>query len=257
MNCRFQGPAIARRTLLSGAVAGLASAALPAHASTRAPSGVVELFTSQGCSSCPPADAALVDFAADPDVLALGYHVDYWDYLGWKDTLASPENTARQRAYSRTLGSRMVYTPQAVVNGRAHMNGGDRRAIRSALAAHNASGEGLSVPVSVSLGDNRLSVTVGDGRKPAGADTLLTIAYFRQRSAVEIERGENAGRTLVYANAVTAQRTLGMWDGGPMSIDLPKSKVAEHAADGCAVLLQVAVEGAPGPVLGAARAQLA
>lgn len=253
MIARPAAQTIARRTFLAGTAAGLAAAAWPAGAAARRLTGVIELFTSQGCSSCPPADAALVDFAADPDVLALGYHVDYWDYLGWKDTLASPENTARQRAYAKTLGSRTVYTPQAVINGRAHMNGGDRSAIRSALRAHRASGDGLSVPVSVEVANDRLSVSVGDGRKPAGADTLLTIAYFRQRSAVEIERGENAGRRLVYANAVTAQRTLGMWDGGPMSIDLPKSKVAEHAADGCAVLLQMAIDGAPGPVLGAAN----
>ena len=93
------------------------------------PSGVVELFTSQGCSSCPPADAVLAELAEAGDVVALGYHVDYWDYLGWKDTLGSPENTARQYEYGKSFGDRSVYTPQAVINGRTHVNGAKREAV--------------------------------------------------------------------------------------------------------------------------------
>ena len=242
---------ISRRAFVASAAAGAVVAALPVRAAAP-PVGVVELFTSQGCSSCPPADVALAAFASEPGILALAYHVDYWDYLGWADTLARAENTDRQRAYARTLGSRSVYTPQAVVNGRVHMNGGDRRAVERAIAAHAASGRGLAVPVSVGVSGDRLSVAVGEGAKPAGLDMLVSITFFRRRSEVEIARGENAGRTFVYANAVIAQQTLGMWDGRRMSIDLPKSKIDRHGADGCAVLLQAAIDGAPGPIAGAA-----
>ncbi len=246
-------PMITRRTLLAGTAATLAAVASGPARAAAAVSGVVELFTSQGCSSCPPADAALAEFAADPDVLALGYHVDYWDYLGWADTLASPDNTARQRAYATTLGSRSVYTPQAVVNGRDHLNGGYKTRIRGLIADHEAAGNGLVVPVMVAMSAGRLSVGVGDGIKPAGADMLLTIVYYRDRSEVEIARGENAGRTMVYANAVMAQQTLGMWDGKAMQIDLPRDKIAQNKATGCAVLLQAAIDGAPGPIMGAAK----
>lgn len=252
MSNRFPVPPLARRTFLSGAAASLVAMASPARAQTSL-SGVVELFTSQGCSSCPPADAALTGFAAEQGLLALGYHVDYWDYLGWRDTLASSANTSRQRAYAKTLGNRSVYTPQAVVNGRAHMNGGDRSAIRGTLANHAQSAAGLTVPVSVAVAGDRLAVSVGDGVKPSGADTLLTIVFFRQSSEVQIARGENAGRTMVYSNAVVAQQTLGMWDGRFMNVDLPKDKLAQNGADGCAVLLQMAIGGAPGPILGAAN----
>ena len=239
--------------MLTGAAASLAAMSFgPARASS-AISGVVELFTSQGCSSCPPADAALAEFAADPDILALGYHVDYWDYLGWKDTLASADNTARQRAYARTLGNRSVYTPQAIVNGRDHLTGGYKSRIRNLIADHDAAGQGPTVPVAVDMDGERLSVGVGDGTKPGGAEMLLTIVYYRDRSQVEIARGENAGRAMVYANAVLAQQTLGMWDGHAMSIDLPRGKLARHGATGCAVLLQAAINGAPGPIYGAAK----
>jgi len=246
-------PMISRRTLLAGTAATLAAVVSGPVRAAAPVTGVVELFTSQGCSSCPPADAALAEFATDPDVLALGYHVDYWDYLGWKDTLASPDNTARQRAYAQTLGNRSVYTPQAVVNGRNHLNGGDKSRIQTLIAEHGAAGNGLVVPVMVDMSAGRLSVGVGDGTKPVGADMLLTIVYYRDRSEVEIARGENAGRTMVYANAVTAQQTLGMWDGKAMQIDLPRDKIARNKATGCAVLLQAAIDGAPGPILGAAK----
>lgn len=251
MPMRSLSSVISRRSFVAGVATGTVAAALPVRAAAPLV-GVVELFTSQGCSSCPPADAALAALASEPGVLALGYHVDYWDYLGWADTLARAENTDRQRAYAKTLGNRSVYTPQAVVNGRAHMNGGDRGAIEQALATHAASGRGLTVPVSLAVSGDRLSVAVDQGARPAGPDMLLSIAFFRQRSEVEIARGENAGRTLVYANAVVAQQTLGMWDGRRMSIDLPKSKIDRHGVDGCAVLLQAAIDGAPGPIFGAA-----
>ena len=247
---------ISRRTFVTGAAA--CAFAMPTglvRASGHArPVGVVELFTSQGCSSCPPADAALAEFAADPDVLALGYHVDYWDYLGWRDTLASADNTARQYAYARTLGSRTVYTPQAVLNGRQHLNGGKKAEIRTLLSDMARQGEGLPVPMTVDANAQRLRVTVDAGEKPGGYDFLLGVVYFRDRSEVRIERGENAGRAMVYANAVTGRQSLGMWDGAAMTVDLPRSKLDQHKATGCAVLLQAhGPSGDPGSIIGAAN----
>lgn len=238
---------------LAGALLAVSLVHAPVRAESNKPLGVVELFTSQGCNSCPPADALLADLVDAGGYVALAYHVDYWDYLGWKDTLASADNTARQRGYARTLGSRSVYTPQAVVNGRDHLNGGYKTRIRGLIGEHEAAGNGLVVPVMVAMSAGRLSVGVGDGIKPAGADMLLTIVYYRDRSEVEIARGENAGRTMVYANAVMAQQTLGMWDGKAMQIDLPRDKIAQNKATGCAVLLQAAIDGAPGPIMGAAK----
>lgn len=245
---------IGRRAFVAGAAASFCAAGLvPARAQTQL-KGVVELFTSQGCSSCPPADAALADFAQDRNVLALGYHVDYWDYLGWRDTLASSENTARQRAYAKALKSRTVYTPQAIVNGRVHLNGGKKNAIYGLMEEHRSAGTGLTVPVAVTAHSDRISVSVGAGDKPSGLDVVAVIAYFRDRSEVEIARGENAGRTMTYANAVMAMQTLGMWYGKPMTIDLPGDKIARNDATGCAVLLQATGRGGvPGAILGAAH----
>src|ERR1700726_741917 len=125
----------------------------PAHADPRA---VVELFTSQGCSSCPPADRLLGELAHDPAIVALSLSIDYWDYLGWKDTLADPRHTARQRGYARVRGDREVYTPQAVINGAVHALGSDKTAIDAAILATKADPSTLSVPVKLSFSADRL-----------------------------------------------------------------------------------------------------
>ncbi|RWP76782.1 MAG: DUF1223 domain-containing protein, partial [Mesorhizobium sp.] len=121
------------------------------------PLGVVELFTSQGCSSCPPADTLFSELAAKEDIVALAYHVDYWDYLGWQDTLGRKENTERQYDYMRAFGSRSVYTPQAVINGRVHVNGASRGEVDGALARMAKSGEGMRVAVKVSRTSDRVT----------------------------------------------------------------------------------------------------
>src|SRR5205085_8680329 len=149
-----------RRSLACAAVVACASAAtlLPAFGGdTRA---VVELFTSQGCSSCPPADKLLGELAADPTVVALSLPIDYWDYLGWKDTLADPRHTARQRAYSKVRGDHEVYTPQIVVNGSLHALGSDKDAVETAIAKSRENPATLALPVKLSIGDGRLTVSV-------------------------------------------------------------------------------------------------
>lgn len=214
--------------------------------------GVVELFTSQGCSSCPPADATLAAFAQRDDVIALAYHVDYWDYLGWSDTLASPENTQRQRDYATALGNRTVYTPQVIVNGMAHRNGADGPAIERLLAETTSQ----SMQVDVSIRESADSIVIEAKHGAGGADAVkanLLLVFFEAKTVVKILRGENAGRDVVYWNAVTGVQAAGMWHGEDLRLEIPMSEVRRKGTGGCAALLQtLGKDGAPGPIIGAA-----
>src|SRR5215207_3356215 len=134
----------------------------PAHAEPRA---VVELFTSQGCSSCPPADQIIGELAKDPNVIAISLPIDYWDYLGWKDTLADSRFSARQKAYSRMRGDRDVYTPQVIVNGQAHVIGSDRAKIEGAIGDTKKADGVMSVPVSITLTGKQVTVSVAASTK--------------------------------------------------------------------------------------------
>ncbi|HXV31990.1 MAG TPA: thioredoxin family protein [Sinorhizobium sp.] len=228
---------------------GAVSAALAAD-NGKAVKGVVELFTSQGCSSCPPADAALKKLIDEGHVVALAYHVDYWNYLGWADTLASKENTARQYAYARMLGRNGVYTPQAILNGRDHMNGSDLQAIKSRLEAMGADGKGLAVPVDAAMGGDEISIKVGAGKGKAN----VVVVYFDRARVVNVERGENKGKQIAYWHAVRDVQTIGMWNGEPAEFTLPASVLIEGRGNsGCAVLLQsMKDKETPGAIIGAA-----
>lgn len=220
----------------------------PGAALADGPRAVVELFTSAGCASCPAADAILAGLADTPDTLALSFHVDYWDYLGWKDTLANPESSARQAAYAELRGDRAIYTPQIVVNGTVPVVGGDAAAVRAAIAADR---DGLPVPVAVTRGPEAITIRIG-AAPPELADRTATIwiAVVESRHEVTPERGENAGRPIVYRNVVRQMQPIGMWKGQAMTIDLP---ISDYGKAGCTVLLQVDRDGHPGPILGAAR----
>ncbi|WP_036240679.1 thioredoxin family protein [Mesorhizobium sp. STM 4661] len=215
------------------------------------PLGVVELFTSQGCNSCPPADEFFTELAAREDIVALAYHVDYWDYLGWQDTLSRKENTERQYDYMRAFGSRSVYTPQAVINGRSHVNGASRREVDGALARMEKSGEGMRVGIKVSRTSDRVVIDTGDaGTGPS--DAHVVIVYFDPPQTVTIAKGENTGRSMTYWNAVSGIQTAGIWNGKAQRYELPMSEISKKKG-GCAVLLQsVGKDGLPGPILGAA-----
>jgi hypothetical protein len=225
-----------RRTLgFAGLVLGLAVVANPAGADPQP--AVVELFTSQGCSSCPPADALLGELARRGDVLALGFHISYWDGLGWKDPLSNQASTDRQKAYARRFNDR-VYTPQIVVDGTSEMVGSDRAAVFAALGDASAARPAAIAPVSFAA-DGR-SVAIGSG---AGAGEVVLVR-FAQRRTTPVGAGENTGRIADDFNGVEALSTLGAWDGTTLrfAIEPPGS------GEGLAVLVQ-----APdGHMLGAA-----
>jgi hypothetical protein len=217
------------------------------------PVGVVELFTSQGCNSCPPADEFFADIAARNNVVALAYHVNYWDYLGWPDTLSSEKNTERQYDYMRAFRSRSVYTPQAIINGRTHVNGANRAAVNGALDTLEKSGQGMRVPIKVARAGDGIVIDAGDAAPgPAmPTDAHLIVIYFDAPQTIRIDKGENSGRRLTYWNAVSDIQTAGMWHGRAQRYELPTSEVTRKG--GCAVLLQaVSKDGLPGPIIGAA-----
>jgi hypothetical protein len=218
------------------AVAALAlscAAALGASAATRPI--VVELFTSQGCSSCPPADAVLADLATRKDVLALGFHVDYWDSLGWKDPFSTPGATGRQNDYAAWFGRREVYTPQIVVDGQRQAVGSNRGAVLQAIAQSDPT---ATAPVAFAA-DGR-SVAIGAG---TGQGKVLVIRYVRSRTT-QVQRGENAGRTAIDVNGVESFRTAGQWTG--QALELPIDPVdADHG-------LAVVIQADNGRILGAA-----
>lgn len=213
------------------------------------PKGVVELFTSQGCNSCPPADRLLDDLAAAGDVIALGFHVDYWDYRGWKDTLGNPENTERQHQYARAFGTQTLYTPQAVINGSVHVSGASRKAVVGSLADLQRAG-GLPIGISVTHSGSSVIIDAEAARDGKGSAHLVLV-YFDPERPVVIQRGENKGQTITYANAVTDVQAAGMWHGKAARFEFPRSEIDRKG--GCAVLLQsMSAEGLPGPILGAA-----
>jgi hypothetical protein len=216
------------------------------------PRALLELFTSQGCSSCPSADKLLGELAGDPSLVALSVPIDYWDYLGWKDTLASAAHSARQRAYARVRGDRQVYTPQIVVNGATHVLGSDRGAIEHAVTQTDRNTAVMSLPVllSVSDGDVTVKVQPGDNKRVGGEVWLCPLARAVQ---VVIGRGENRGRTVTYHNVVRRWLKLGDFAGSTVaSWSIPISEIETDGIDGAALIVQEGTRDKPGIVLGSA-----
>ena len=203
---------------------------------------VVELFTAQGCSSCPPADAMLGKLAARDDVIALSLHVDYWDWIGWSDTFASPAMSERQRAYAEAHGSSTLFTPQFVVDGDVSVAGANPRALERALAGHAA-------------GPDVLRVEAG-GQGPVlhadtgGAPATLILVRFVPSEQVEVTSGENAGLAVTYYNVVRDWVRLADWDGRATTIPLPPGQAGLSRA-----VLAQSTDGkaGSGPILGAVR----
>ncbi len=233
------------------ALAASAPGAASQSVEIRQPTGVVELFTSQGCSSCPPADRVMTELSKSDDTLALSWHVDYWDYLGWKDTFGSPESTRRQRAYAVSLGSRSVYTPQAVINGRMDVVGSRGKAVSEALATLAGTDKGLSSGAIQAKADNGV-LTVTVPQAPQSAGSTLWVVYFDHGSTVAVKRGENKGRNIVYSNVVRSMEMIGMVGDKPLVAEFRLQDMGRRGYDSCAIILQKKTgEGTPGPIVSA------
>ncbi|WP_434724678.1 DUF1223 domain-containing protein [Mesorhizobium sp. RIZ17] len=222
-----------KTSLLAGA---MLAATLGAAAAQ--PLTVVELFTSQGCSSCPPANANLIKVKDQPGVLALSFNVTYWDYLGWKDTFGRKEFTDRQVTYEPSLGHDGPFTPQVVVNGRSDGVGAAPGEIQSLIAKGGQTrGPELSL--------DKAKVSIGAGKAPGGGADIWLVRYTRGVVEVPVARGENTGRTLPHANVVHALTKLGSWHGAATTLPLPA------ATGGLSTAVLVQAQGG-GPILAAA-----
>jgi hypothetical protein len=212
---------------------------------------VLELFTSQGCSSCPPADLLLGQLGKRPGVLVLSYSIDYWDYLGWHDTLATAANSDRQREYARERGDGRVYTPQMVVDGISHVNGADAAAIDHAIDAAEARLAEAKVPVSMRAEGDTLVIDIGAA--PAQSErraATVWLAIAKEVEKVAITHGENRGREISYHHPVRELTPIGMWKGEAMTLRLPLKEFKTMGGDCMMALLQVE---SAGPILGAAE----
>lgn len=210
------------------------------------PIAVVELFTSQGCSSCPPADRVLSELDGLGNVVALAYHVDYWDYIGWRDTFGSEANSNFQRDYASAQGKIRIYTPQLMINGQEDVVGSRRRDVDAAIARAQ-----LSVQVDLKSDADMLEVEISSAEDLK--ESVVWLVTFKNGADIKIERGENRGEILHYAQIVTGRRVLGMWE--PLTgayIKLPLNEVLGGESDGVAIIVQEDRNGLPGPILGAA-----
>ena len=214
------------------------------------PKDVLELFTSQGCDTCPPADAVLAAFAQRPNVIAISLPVDIWDYLGWKDTLASDKNSDRQKAYAKARGDGAIYTPQVVVNGMIGVNGSDSAAINEAIKTTDSVLNDARVPIR--FWHERNSIIIEAGTAPSGytfKEATIWFAVVQKSAQVPVQRGENKGKTLTYTNIVREMMPVGSWNGKAMRLQLARTAVMRPETEACIVLLQ---EGRAGPIIGAA-----
>ena len=207
---------------------------------------VVELYTSQGCSSCPPADALLGQLSTRKDLLALSLPVTYWDMLGWRDTLASDANTKRQKAYAKELGRGGVYTPEMIIDGASDVVGSREQAVQSAIAARAS--DMPSVPVELDANHQQVHIVIGPAPDRGAHEGTIWMLAILPQATVSIGDGENSGRTITYHNVVREIRAVGLWKGVPVSLNLPRAEAGPPHA-GIAVLVQ---QGGYGRVLGAA-----
>jgi hypothetical protein len=214
---------------------------------------VVELFTSQGCSSCPPADRVLGELARDPHVLAISFPVDYWDYIGWKDTLATPIYTLRQQAYAKTSGRGDVYTPQAIINGIADAVGSDRTQIEAAESLTAKRADVMSVPLKIAEQGGSINISVGAAPTGAPRNAGVFLLALASKRTVNVQRGENAGSTLTYSNVVRAITKVGEWNGTPANLHASLEQARLDGADAYAVIVQEGGRGSPSTILAAAK----
>lgn len=240
-----------RRRVLLAAAALVLVPLLTTGARAEMPRGVIELFTSQGCSSCPPADRLMAELADDPDFIVLSLPVDYWDYLGWKDTLALGVFSKRQKAYAASRGDGMVYTPQAVVNGQVHALGSDRAAIIAADRESRIRTGAVKVGLKIAETDGVMRVMLP--AVPATRPATVWVVPVSRATTVAITRGENKGRNVTYANVARDLIRVGEWTGEATTLDVPLDRVRRADCDSYVVLLQQGDGKRPGAIIGAAR----
>jgi len=204
---------------------------------------VIELYTSQGCSSCPPADEFVAMLASDPRILPLALHVDYWDYIGWADRFAQAKFTDRQRAYAKAVGSRTIYTPQLIIGGQDRIEGFAPDQTAERLRAHLAAG--TTIQLTVTRDGNQLVIRA-EADPPLDGPVRVQLVRYTPEETVEIARGENAGKVITYHNIVTSWESLGDWEGqAPLELTAPID-----GADPAAIILQAH---GPSAILAAAR----
>lgn len=234
---------LTRRSLIGASFASVIASPL---AKAAKPPVLLELFTSQGCSSCPAADAILGEVKNDSEVYVVSLNVDYWDYLGWRDTLAKPEYSKRQFDYGKSRGDMQVYTPQVVANGQFHAVGNSKRSVTNLIErAHSAA---PTIPLSLKISAKEITVTI-PLQKFAGEATLWLMAYAPE-IAQKIERGENSGTNITYHNVVRNMVPAAMWQGENYSGSWMRDAVMPADCTGCLAVLQ---RDKTGPVLGLAR----
>src|SRR4029078_5278074 len=175
---------------------------------------VLELFTSQGCDTCPPADQVLAKFAERPNIIAISLPVDIWDYLGWKDTLASDKNSERQKAYAKARGDGAIYTPQVVVNDMGGVHGRDESAINAAIKETDEKLKTMRVPIRFWHEGKSIIIEAGDAPADlANKEAPIWVAVVRESAQIPVQRGENSGKTLTYTNIVRELIPVGTWNG--------------------------------------------
>ncbi|MCH8081443.1 MAG: DUF1223 domain-containing protein [Proteobacteria bacterium] len=211
---------------------------------------VVELFTSQGCEKCPPANKLLAELAEEKNILALSWHVDYWDYQGWEDTLADPEHTRRQENYNQALGRKGVYTPQIIINGRREVVGSNKldlyQTIQSALIANE-------LPVTVRLEGSAENLQVRLGGSEDNSRAVVVLVWYDSLQKIKIGAGANAGKTITYANVVRKVKNLGEWQGEAVTFAIDLRDPGRGGADCLAILVQ---DGETGRIIGATKITL-
>jgi len=212
------------------------------------PRAVVELFTSQGCPRSVASDGVFDQLADSSDLVVLTRPIDYWDYLGWRDTRGSAENSERQRSYARARHDRDVFTPQAIVNGVEQVVGSDVQSLQQEIARQAEEGLSPSVPVAVERSGETIGIHIGAGMRPRVPATIW-IATVEPRVEVVVRAGVNAGKTRLFRNVVRRQQAIGMWRGEAVDLDLPSGPVAD--GDRQVVLVQMQQDGIPGPIIGA------
>lgn len=262
MTNRVSKPAInpiptAMRSLLALSFLSFALTMGPGIASaenTPKPKTLVELYTSQGCSSCPPANKLLKNYVDRDDVIAISLPVDYWDYLGWKDTYGKSQFSNRQRRFARTRRDGQVYTPQIVANGLNHAVGSRIGAVNNAIRKSVTSVHNRQIPLALKHDGDTLilwtSDEAGASAKAARVKTTVWLALTKKKVSTSVPRGENRGKIVTYYNVVRDLKQVGTWTGRPMKISLPKNHSMASATDGCVVFLQ---QGPGGPIIGAAE----